>query len=69
MYITSGSNEITFPSLALVRYLFPFIPVNSYLTRCSWEILHFAATSGNAPVISYGVSLVTMPLLDLVIFH
>ena len=38
--------EITFPSLALVMYLLPFTPVNSYLTRCSLENLHFATASG-----------------------
>ena len=47
----------------------PFTPVNSYLTRCSWENLHFATTSWNISDISYSVSLVTLPLLDLFIFH
>ena len=42
----------TFPSLALVKYLLPFTPVNSYLTRRSWDNLIFATTSGNVSVIS-----------------
>ena len=60
--------KFTFPSLALVRYLLPFTPVNSYLTRYSWEHLVFATTSGNVSVISCGVSLVTTPHLDLLVF-
>ena len=36
--------KITFPSPALVRYLLSLTPVNGYLTRCSWENLHFATT-------------------------
>ena len=51
--------KITFPSIALVRYQTPFTPVNSYLTKRSWENLIFATASGNVSVISYGVSLVT----------
>ena len=61
--------KITFLLLVLVRYLLLFTPVNSYLTRCSWENLIFATTSGNISVIRYGVSQVTIPLLDLLIFH
>ena len=61
--------KIIFPSLALVRYLLPFTLVHSYLTSCSWENLHFATTSGNISVIGCGVSLVAIPLLDLLIFH
>ena len=61
--------KITFPLLALVTYLLPFTPVSSYLSRCSWENLIFATASGNVSVISYGVCLVTIPLLDLLIFH
>ena len=53
--------KITFPSIALVWYLVPFTPVNSYQTRCSWENLHFATTSGNMSFTSCGVSLVTIP--------
>ena len=55
--------KITFPPLAQVRYLFPCPTVNSYLTRCSRENLIFVTTSENISVISYGVSLVTIPLL------
>ena len=33
--------KIIFPSPALARYLLPLTPVNSYLTRCSWEIFTF----------------------------
>ena len=61
--------KITFPLLALVRYLLSFVLVNSYLTRCSWENLIFATASLNVSVISYGLSLVTKPLLDLLIFY
>ena len=39
--------KITFPSPATVRDLLPFTPVNSYLTRCGGENLHFATISGN----------------------
>ena len=60
----SKFSMVTFPSLALVRYLLPFTSANSYLTRCSWENLIFATTSGNISVISCGVSLVTIPVLD-----
>ena len=62
--------KISFLSQASVRYLLPFTQVNSYLTRCSWENLQFATTSGNISVISCGVSrAVTIPLLDLLVFH
>ena len=61
--------KTSFPLLALVRYLLPFTPFNSYLTRCSWENLIFTTTSGNISVISCGISLVTIPLLDLPMFH
>ena len=54
--------KISFPLLALVRYLLPFTPVNSYLTICSWENLIFATASKNVAFISCGVSLVTIPL-------
>ena len=66
MYITSDSNKNHISMYDSVRYQLPFL---SYLTRCSWENLHFAATSRNISVISCGVSLVTIPLLDLLIFH
>ena len=56
--------KITFPSLALVGYLLPFTSANEYQTRCSRDILFFATASGNVSDISYGVSLVTIPLLD-----
>ena len=61
--------KITFPLLALVRYLLPFTPVNSCLTRCSLENLIFATASGNVSVVSCSVSLVTILLLDLLMFH
>ena len=64
-----GVIKTTFPLLALVRYLLQFTPVNSYLTRCSWENFIFATASGIVSTISCGVSLVTIPLLDLLIFH
>ena len=67
MYITAIKNA--FPPLALVRYELQFTPVNSYLTKCSWGNLIFATASWNVPVISYSVSLVTKPLLDLLNFH
>ena len=50
--------KITLPSLAMVRYLLPFTPVNSYPTRCRWGNLIFATTSGYIYLISYGVFLV-----------
>ena len=57
--------KITFP---LVRCLLSFTPMKSYLTICSGENLIFATASGNVSVISYG-NLVTIPHLDLLIFH
>ena len=69
LHITSGSNKNHIPSLALVRYLLAFTQINSYLTRCSWENLLFATTSGNVSVISCDVSLVALLLLDLLIFQ
>ena len=56
--------KITYPSLALVRYLLQFTPVYSYRIRCSCENL----ISGNIFVVSYGVFLVAISLLDLLIF-
>ena len=61
--------KIIFPPPVMVRYLLSFTPVNCYLTRCSWEHLIFATTSGNISVISCVVSLVTILLLDVLIFH
>ena len=61
--------NISFPLLALVRYLLPFTLVNSYITRCSWENLLFATASRNVSIINCGVFLVTIPLLDFLIFH
>ena len=66
MYITSDSNK---KYISLVIYLFQFTPVNSYQTTHSWEKLISSTTSGNISVISYGVSLVTIPLLDLHSVH
>ena len=57
------------PLLPVVRYLLPLTPVNSYLTRCNWEHLIIATASRNVSVISCGLSLVTLPLLDSLIFH
>ena len=68
LYVTSGGNKNHIPSPALVRYLLLFTPVNSYLTRWSLEILIFATTSGDTSV-RCGVTLVTIQLLDLLIFH
>ena len=56
--------KMPFPSQDSVRYLLLFTPVNSYLTRCSWENLHFATTFGNKSVISCGVSVVIIPALN-----
>ena len=61
--------KITFLALVLVRYLLPFSPVNCYLNRCIWVNLILAIVSGNVSANSYGVSLVTIPLLDLLIFQ
>ena len=65
MNITSGSNKnhISITSFGQVS----IAPVNSYLTRCSWENVHFATTSGNISAVSCGVSLVKTLLLDLLI--
>ena len=70
--IPTGNMQITigtFPLLALVRYLFSFTPINSYLIKCSWENIMFAIATGNVYVISYGVSLLAIPLLNLFIVH
>ena len=61
--------KITFTPLALVRYSLLFTRVNSYPTGCSWVNLILATCSGNVSAYSYGVSLVTILLLDLLTFH
>ena len=61
--------KITFPLLALVRYLLLFNIVNSYVTRCSWENLIFYTASGNVSGISYGVSLASILLYSFTHFH
>ena len=61
--------KITFPMAPMVTYLLPFNPVDSYLTRCSSENFVLATVSGNESAISYGIPVVTIPLLDLLIFY
>ena len=61
--------KIKFSLLHLVRYLIWEVNGNSYLTEGSNGNLFFVTTIGNVLVSSWVLHLVTIPVLDLAMFH
>ena len=58
-----------FPLIPLVTYLLPLTTLNIYLTRDSNGNFFFTTTWRNISVVRYGVSLVTILLLDFFLIH
>ena len=61
--------ECAFPLLPLVRYPLWLTAVNRYHPRHSNGNIFFTTTPRNVSVVTYGVSLVTILLLDFVLIH
>ena len=58
-----------FPLLPVDWYLFQVVTGNRYLPRSSTDKALFITSTGNVSVSRWVITLVTIPLLDLVMIH